>query len=78
MQTVIQARLRAKPLRDALPLALERDGLAIAAGFCLCRDSLVRADRVQWLRLRGRSRRPVSPLTGAVLVPPPSAATPST
>jgi hypothetical protein len=60
------------------PLALERDGLAIAAGFCLCRDSLVRADRLQRLRLRGPLRHRASPLTGAVLVPPPSAATPST
>jgi hypothetical protein len=60
------------------PLALERDGLAIAAGFCLCRDSLVRADRLQRLRVRGRLRRRGSPLTGAVSVPPPSAATPST
>jgi hypothetical protein len=60
------------------PSALERDGLAIVAGFCLCRDSLVRADRLQRLRLRGRLRRGASPLTGAVLVPPPSAATPST
>jgi hypothetical protein len=60
------------------PSALERDGLAIAAGFCLCRDSLVRADRLQRLRLRGRLRRRGSPLTGAVLVPLPSAATPST
>jgi hypothetical protein len=59
-------------------LALEIDGEAIAAGFCLCRDSLVRADRLQRLRLRGRLRRRSSPLTGAVLVPPPSAATPST
>jgi hypothetical protein len=44
------------------PLALERDGLAIAAGFCLCRDSLVRADRLQRLRLVRRAwrrRRPV-------------------
>jgi hypothetical protein len=60
------------------PLALERDGLAIAAGFCLCRDSLVRADWLQRLRVCGRLRRRGSPLTGAVSVPPPSAATPST
>jgi hypothetical protein len=64
------------------PLARERDGLAIAEGFCLCLDSLVRADSLQRLRaagkLRGRRRRGRSPLTGAVLVPPPSAATPST
>ncbi len=52
--------------------------VAIAAGFSLCRDSLVRADRVQRLRSRGRSRRRVSPLIAAVPVPPPSAATPST
>jgi hypothetical protein len=39
------------------PLARERDGLAIAAGFCLCRDSLVRADRLQRLRLVRRARR---------------------
>jgi hypothetical protein len=44
-------------------LALERDGAAIAAGFCLCRDSLARADRRQRLRacgkLRDRDRRPI-------------------
>jgi hypothetical protein len=38
------------------PLALERDGVAIAAGFCLCRDSLVRADRRQRLRSLGKLR----------------------
>jgi hypothetical protein len=38
------------------PLALERDGLAIAAGFCLCRDSLVRADRLRRLGLAGWKR----------------------
>lgn len=36
------------------PLALEIDGAAIAAGFCLCRDSLVRADRLQRLRVAGK------------------------
>jgi hypothetical protein len=59
-------------------LAVERDGEAIAAGFCLCRDSLVRADRLQRLRVRGRLRRRGPLLTGAVPVPLPSAATPST
>jgi hypothetical protein len=60
------------------PLALERDGAAIIDGFCVCLDSLVRADRLQRLRLRGRRRRRVPALTGAMPVPLPSAATPST
>jgi hypothetical protein len=58
------------------PSALERDGRLLLGGFCLCRDSLVRADRLQRLRARARGR--VSHLTGALPVPPPSAATPST
>jgi hypothetical protein len=49
--------------RDALPLGLERDGVAIAGGFCLCQESLLRAAWSQRLRLVGKvSRVPFRPV----------------
>jgi hypothetical protein len=59
--------------------AREESWATFPPGSCPCRESLERADALERLRVAGKLRdRPPAPSTGAVPVPLPSAATPST